>query len=98
MAVARHDARRLTDILIWFGANLKEPARFSRSRRPHRQAQAISWFKTGAAEHLAKIREAQTILESYGCVIEMITTRRPGYIVYEDEYQVAAYPFNDTAT
>jgi hypothetical protein len=28
--------------------------------------------------------------------VEMITTERPGFLVYEDEYQVVAEPFADT--
>jgi hypothetical protein len=38
------------------------------------------------------------ILEAHGVVVERIRTQRPGYIVYEDEHQVAAYPFADTPT
>ena len=33
-----------------------------------------------------------------GVAVEMIKTERPGYIVYEDEYQIAAYPLADTKT
>ena len=95
---AEYDDARLTEALVWFSENLRKPNRFSRSRRPHRQAQAISWFKAGAREHLSKAREMQAILESYGRSVEMITVRRPGYVVYEDEFQATAYPFNDTAT
>ena len=42
------------------------------------------------------MRECQRILEAHGIVVEMLVTQRPGYIVYEDAYQVAAYPFADT--
>ena len=89
-----HD--RLAAALSWFNKNLDKPARLSWSSRPNRKAQAICWFKAGAAEHLARIREIQHILAQNGIVVEMITTRRPGYVVYEDDYQLAAYPFNDT--
>ena len=42
------------------------------------------------------MREYQRILEAHGIVVEMLVTQRPGYIVYEGAYQVAAYPFADT--
>jgi hypothetical protein len=44
------------------------------------------------------MRELQRVLESHSLSVETIRTRRPGYILYEDEYQVAAYPFRDTPT
>jgi hypothetical protein len=94
--VAAHDAHRLAAALSWFDEKLKRPTRLTRSRRPHRESQAICWFKRDATEHLATMRDLQFILETYGTRVEMITSRRPGYIVYEDEFQVAAYPFSDT--
>jgi hypothetical protein len=44
------------------------------------------------------MREFQRILGAYGIAVETIRTRRPGYVVYEDEFQIAAYPFSDTPT
>ncbi len=38
------------------------------------------------------------ILEGHGIHTEMIATSRPGYIVYEDSYQIAAEPYADTPT
>ena len=40
----------------------------------------------------------ERLKERYGIEVEIITTTRPGYIVYEDRFQVAAYPFADTPT
>ena len=36
------------------------------------------------------------ILNDNGLLTEMLNTRRPGYVVYEDDYQIVAYPFADT--
>jgi hypothetical protein len=91
-----YEEDRLADTLRWFDAHLRKPSRLSRSRRPHRDAKAICWFKTGAAEHLARVREMRNLLDSHGIAVEMITSRRPGYIVYEDAHQVAAHPFDET--
>ena len=38
------------------------------------------------------------ILNEHGIRTEMITSARPGYIVFEDEHQVAAVPFKETTT
>jgi hypothetical protein len=91
-----HDHARLEEIGDWFDLNLKKPSRLSLSSRPHAKAQAISWFKDTAAEHVRNMRQIGSILETYGLVVVTIRTQRPGYVVYEDDFQVAAYPFNDT--
>ena len=91
-----YDDARLADTLGWFNTHLRKPARLTRSARPHREARAICWFKTGATEHLARVREMQHLLDAHGIAVDMITSRRPGYIVYEDAVQVAAYPFRET--
>jgi hypothetical protein len=96
--LASFERDRLTAALDWFDEHLSKSSRLSRSRRPHRHAQAICWFKADAKQHLARIREIQHILDRHGVMVDMITSRRPGYIVYEDHAQVAAYPFNDTTT
>jgi len=92
------EEERVDKIYNWFDANLQEPISFSRSRRPHAANRAISWFKDSAAEHLARMREMASILEDNGIWVEIVQTNRPGYIVYEDEFQVAAEPFAETVT
>ena len=96
--LSSQDHEILDNLFEWFRLNLRTPSRLSVSRRPHSKAQAISWFKLTAHKHIAKMREFQRVLEPHGVVIETIKARRPGYIVYEDEFQVAAYPFSDTPT
>ena len=90
--------KKLKAIFAWFGENLKKPARLSISSRPHAKEQSIGWFKSSSSSHISKMRELQRMLDSHNVVVEVITTLRPGYVVYEDEFQVAAYPFKDTAT
>ena len=33
------------------------------------------------------------VLHGHGCEVERLTTDRPGYVVYEDDYQVVAEVF-----
>jgi len=92
-------AERATVSVIghWLDDNLPKPAKFTRKRNDsHRRPRAISWFKDTAHEHIAKIRELAVLVEARGIAVETILTERPGYIVYEDEFQVAAEPFADT--
>jgi hypothetical protein len=96
--VSLADRNALDEIHNWFSKNMWEPTRATRSSRPNRTATAISWFREEAIAHVSKMRELQAVLEKYGIFAETLRTTRPGYIVYEDKYQVVAYPFADTPT
>lgn len=91
-----YEERRARGILDWFNENLDAPARFAASARHHAAARAISWFKDSASKHISRMRELAAILEAHGVAVEIIRTPRPGYIAYEDKYQIVAEPFADT--
>lgn len=91
--LATWDQARLDALRAWFDACLERPERVARSRRPNGHHAAVSWFKASAHEHIARARELAALLERYGVPTRMLTTARPGYVVYEDEFQVAAEPF-----
>lgn len=90
------DEEQLDQILHWFEDNLAEPERLALSSKPRRKASAISWFRDGAKEHIVRMRELRALLDSHGIAVDMLRERRPGYVVYEDEHQVVAYPFSET--
>lgn len=90
------DWAHLEWLVCWLNRNLRVPHRFSRSRKRHAQKKAICWFKDAAERPLRKVRQIAAILERYDVSTQMLTTTRPGYIVYEDDFQVAAIPFRDT--
>lgn len=89
---------RLKDLFRWFGDHLLEPDRLARSRNTRAKQVAICWFKESAAEHIRRMRELVAMLEAHGVAVEVLTTDRPGYVVYEDDHQIAAKPFRDTRT
>jgi hypothetical protein len=88
----------LQTVWNWFRCNLKAPKRLSRGFRRHGAPRAICWYKCGAKQHVRRTRWMCRILNENGIATEMISCARPGYIVFEDEYQVAALPFAETAT
>lgn len=90
------DAAYLEELYAWFKANLPVPTRFALSSRPHAKAQALSWFRDTATQHIRQMREYQRMLEEAGLNVRVLQTERPGYVVFEDDYQVVAYPFADT--
>jgi len=75
-ALAAGECERLGSIFTWFNTHLKHPDRFSMSPRPHRKAQALSWFRDTATTHLAKMRELQDAVDRCGQPVRVITTRR----------------------
>jgi hypothetical protein len=92
-----HEEALLRETLDWFDEHLEKPDRLTTSKPPHyrKTNRAISWFKSTAKEHISKLREIIAILENHQVSTRMIKTGRPGYIVYEDEFQIAAEPFRD---
>jgi len=89
---------RIDALFKWFSKHLAKPNRFAKSRRPHAKKVALSWYKASAIEHIRKMHEIAALLDAHGMPIEIVRTGRPGYIVYEDEHQIVAEPFNDTKT
>jgi hypothetical protein len=92
------DRRLLEDLLSWFEANLAEPARLNRTSSKgyyRRRTKGVSWLKSTATEHIAKMRELAAILEENGYAVSQVTGRKPGYVVFEDDHQVVAEPFRD---
>ena len=91
--LADWDERRLAELRAWFVAHLPFPDRTGRAQRPNAAHRALSWFKASAKDHIAQARELAALLEANDIRTEMLTSDRPGYIVYEDEVQVLAEPF-----
>jgi hypothetical protein len=82
----------------WFRRNLPTPNSFTRSSKPHAKKVALSWFKDSAVQHICVMRELAGILAAHDVVVQVLKTAQPGYVVYEDEFQVAAEPFSGTPT
>jgi hypothetical protein len=87
---------RIESLIDWFNDHLRVPRRFTRSRRKNAASRAICWFKESASLHIAMARVIAQTLDEVGIATTALTTRKPGYIVYEDRHQVAAIPFRDT--
>lgn len=93
-----YEQAQYDEIHEWFRKNLKAPTSFARSSKPHAKKVALSWFKNSAVEHIAKMHQVAHILRAHGINVEILKTGKPGYVVYEDQHQVAAEPFHETGT
>lgn len=87
------EQQQCDEIFCWFTHHLPFPSRFSRSRRRDACRKAVCWFKDSAVRYICKVRELARMLEQHSVSVEMLRTVRPGYIVYEDPYQIVAVPF-----
>jgi hypothetical protein len=92
-SLLEHEEAWWNEVRRWFNARLDEPSRFARSRSPTAAKCAISWFKAGSVQHIARAREVVALLEEHGIRCHMVKTDRPGYVVHEDDFQVVAEPF-----
>ncbi len=83
------DAEELNELQAWFSKNLEKPTSFGRDKL----RLGICWFKTGSTEHISRIWEMIHILERNGIYVKKFRTDKPGYVIYEDEWQLVAEPF-----
>jgi hypothetical protein len=83
------EADELNELRSWFSGNLQRPTSFGRDRL----RLGICWFKTGSTEHISRIWEMVKILERNSIYVKKIRTDRPGYVIYQDEWQLVAEPF-----
>jgi hypothetical protein len=83
------DADELTELQRWFGENLAKPSSIGRNKL----RLGICWFKTEAGDHIKRIWRMVDILERHGIHVRKIRTERPGYLIYEDQWQLVAEPF-----
>ncbi len=54
----------------------------------------MSWLKSNASEHIARMQQIREILEENDILVEVLEVESPGKILYEDAYQVVAVPFD----
>jgi hypothetical protein len=76
---------QLREVLIWFNKHLPSPRRMVASR-------AIFWFKSSADECINRVWELAHLLRYHGYLVDVQKCRELGNIIYEDSFQVAAYP------
>ena len=89
------DEKLLKQLLGWFGDNLPIPTRFSKNRNDgHKNTLGISWLKPESKEVVTKFWSLKAMLDNYGHNIEVIKSERPGKVVYEDDSQLVAIPYN----
>ncbi len=99
--ISDHDLTVLCEAVEWIEQNIPKPTRFARSFSKgewRRETGGLSWFKDSAHEAINHMRTIARILDAHDLAVSVISTKGPGYIVYEDDVQVVGEPFADTQT
>jgi hypothetical protein len=86
LSVEEH--RQLRLCLKWFNENVKQPGTYDNLHNKR----ALSWFRSSADECIRHMWDLKQILDHHGLHVEVLKTKTPGTIVYEDECQVVAIP------
>ena len=84
--------KELPEIYTWFIKNLTVPTQFSRGGWKGRGQPGLSWFKPVAIEHIRQLHRLRLAVEACGVHVEILTTRDPGEIIWDDQYQIVAEP------
>jgi hypothetical protein len=73
----------------WFNQHLPVPTDV-------RLGRAVCWFKPQASEMISRVWRMAALIERTGVAVRVYRNPRPGTIVYEDDFQVAALPWRST--
>jgi hypothetical protein len=83
------EAAWLREEVDWFNRWLPVP-------RIAPDPRAVFWFRPDAGATLTRIWSFVQLAERNGVPVSVYRTRRPGIVVYSDDYQIAAVPWRDT--
>ena len=86
IAVEEHRELRLR--LKWFDDNLYVPLTYDNPQN----RRALSWFKGTASKPIRYMWDLKRILDQHGLHVDVLKTRNPGKVIYEDGWQVVAIP------
>ena len=85
-----HESERLEAIFNWFNEHLPCPPFGKKLRSGEWTREAVAWFRSEAKGPVSRMWDVVALLKEHGVAVRMITSAKPGEIVYEDEYQVVA--------
>ena len=82
------DHKSLQEAITWFNRNLPVPD------KPWIRGRVIFWFRESAQECIQRMWTLGALLRTHGNLMEVQKCAFLANIVYNDAFQVAAYPHN----
>ena len=85
-----HESELLEEIFAWFNQHLPCPPFRAKFCSGEWTPNAVCWFRDRAGEPLRRAWDIVAILKEHGTNVRLVTTVRPGKVVYHDRFQVVA--------
>ncbi|RYD32129.1 MAG: hypothetical protein EOP85_22055 [Verrucomicrobiaceae bacterium] len=85
--ISMEDEKWLREKLLFFNTHLKIPACL---KEPENR-KALSWFRQ-ESKMIPKVWDVKALLEEYDIFIDVVSTRTPGNVIYQDGHQIVAIP------
>jgi hypothetical protein len=91
-----YEVPMLDDIFEWLNDNLPCPPFRKNLESGCWTRNAVAWLKDKAAkgELVGKFWEIVAVLKEHNVLVKVLRTKEPGYIVYEDDFQIVAEIFH----
>jgi len=86
----RYESELLREVFDWLNEHLPCPPFQAKLGSGEWTTDAVSWFRADAKEPLGRIWDIVAILREHGVPVRLVTTEKPGKIVYSDPYQIVA--------
>lgn len=86
----QYEAQQLDSAFDWFGTHLPCPPFSVKQRKRKWTADAVCWFRSGAREPIERIWDIVAVLRERDLPVRLLTSDRPGRIVYHDRFQIVA--------
>lgn len=86
----QYERDRLEQIFDWFNEHLPCPPFEANLKSRAWSRDCVAWFHESASHMIANMWELVWMLQEAGVPARMITTTKPGKVLYEDEYQIVA--------
>jgi hypothetical protein len=85
-----YEIEQLETIFAWFNEHLPCPPFERKIYSGEWTREAVAWFRPEARGPVGRMWDVVAILREHGVPVRLVTTDKPGKIVYSDKYQVVA--------
>ncbi len=86
----KYELDQLNSTFDWFNDHLPCPPFLSKLETGEWTREAVAWYRAEATHHIRRMWDIAAILRENGINVRLVTSEKPGKLVYEDEFQIVA--------
>jgi len=86
----RYESELIEETFSWLNEYLPCPPFKAKLRSGEWTRDAVCWFRAEAKKSVGRIWDLVAVLREHGVLVRLVSTEKPGKIVYEDQYQIVA--------